>query len=79
MIVGNLNVEKTAKGLIHIGLHTDHRDDRGVPYALFTVNELETLIGVLRGFQTATPAKPKPMKKVTVVVPEDDVSIEDLI
>lgn len=71
MIIGNLCVDKTKKGLIQITLNTYHE---GVPSTLFTQNELGTLIGVLKTFQAASakPAKAAPP-------PADDDDWRDLI
>ena len=70
MIFGNLSVERDGK-LTVFQLNTYHK---GVPRALMTENDIANLIAFLGTKQAA-----KPKKKVTVIVEEDDVSIEDLI
>ena len=71
MIFGNLSVERKGK-LTVFQLNTYHE---GVPRALMTQNDMANLMA----FLAADAPKPKPLKKVTVVVAEDDFNVEDLI
>jgi hypothetical protein len=71
MIFGNLSVERNGE-LTVLQLNTYHK---GVPRALMTKADIANLVAYLKA---DTPA-PKPKKKLTVIVDDDDFNVEDLI
>lgn len=71
MIFGNLAVEREGNVTV-FSLNTYHK---GVPRALMTDADIANLVAHLK----APAPKPQKLKKIMVVVPEDDFNVDDYI